>query len=77
MNRIYQIKDTPKNTHWLSQWALDNIGQNSPRGLPEQKMLTFFALRAWKENKGSRDIIVAVIDTGIDYTHPDLKDNIQ
>ncbi|HON45463.1 MAG TPA: hypothetical protein PLR86_08995, partial [Planctomycetota bacterium] len=34
VNRIYQIKDTPKDTHWLSQWALDNIGQNSPRGLP-------------------------------------------
>ena len=29
---------------------------------------------AWlKFSKGSRDIIVAVIDTGIDTSHPDLK----
>jgi subtilisin family serine protease len=76
VNRIYQIKDTPKDTHWLSQWALDNIGQNSPRGLPGTENADIAALRAWKETKGSRDIIVAVIDTGIDYTHPDLKDNI-
>ena len=32
---------------------------------------------AWlKFSKGSRDIVVAVIDTGIDVRHPDLKDNI-
>ena len=32
--------------------------------------------RAWDTQRGSRNIIVAVIDTGIDYTHPDLAANI-
>ena len=34
--------------------------------------------KAWERHKilGSRDIVVAVIDTGIDIKHPDLKDNL-
>lgn len=31
---------------------------------------------AWTWANDASDIIVAVIDTGIDYNHPDLKDNI-
>lgn len=30
---------------------------------------------AWKESEGD-DIIVAVLDTGVDYNHPDIKDNM-
>lgn len=41
-------------------WGLKNI--NAPE--------------AWEITTGSKDIYVAVIDTGVDYTHPDLKDVI-
>ncbi len=34
------------------------------------------AARAWSVSKGSKDIIVAVIDTGIDIAHEDLKNNL-
>jgi subtilisin family serine protease len=34
------------------------------------------AQRAWEVSQGSRDIIVAVIDTGADINHEDLKTNI-
>lgn len=31
------------------------------------------ALKAWKITKGSRDVVIAIIDDGFDLTHPDLK----
>lgn len=31
---------------------------------------------AWSVTQGSRDVIVAVVDTGIDYNHPALKNNM-
>ena len=34
------------------------------------------APEAWAIQRGSKDIVVAVIDTGIDYNHPDLAFNV-
>jgi subtilisin family serine protease/subtilisin-like proprotein convertase family protein len=42
------------------QWALQAIN----------------AQQAWNVTQGASDIIVAINDTGIDYTHPDLYQNI-
>ena len=51
----------PKEDPELSQaWGLKKIG----------------APQAWKKTAGSKDIIVGVIDTGVDYNHPDLSYNI-
>lgn len=32
--------------------------------------------RAWRISQGSRDIIVAIVDTGVDIRHPDLMNNL-
>lgn len=32
--------------------------------------------RGWQLTKGSNDVIVAVVDTGVDINHPDLKDRL-
>ncbi len=34
------------------------------------------AARAWAVSKGSRQVVVAVIDTGVDVNHEDLKNNM-
>lgn len=32
--------------------------------------------KAWEKSKGNSNLIIAVIDTGVDYNHPDLKNNV-
>ncbi len=53
------------------QWALNNSGQSG--GTPDADI---DAPEAWALSTGSVDIIVAVIDGGIDYLHPDLAENL-
>lgn len=53
------------------QWGLDNTGQNNGHAGAD-----ISATRAWAVTKGSDQIVVAVLDSGVDYTHPDLVSNI-
>ena len=67
----------PKDKYFFQQWYLNNVGQSAPFGLPGQRGSDLDAMKLIKENiRGSSDVVVAVIDTGIDYTHPDLKENM-
>jgi subtilisin family serine protease len=56
-------------------WAIENTGQevNDKEGTPDADM---DVAEAWKKTKGSKDVIVAVLDTGVDYRHSDLQDNM-
>ncbi len=61
----------PDDPEFSSQWHLDNIGQTG--GTFDTDI---DAPEAWEIQKGSSDIIIAICDSGVDYTHPDLADNI-
>lgn len=61
----------PNDPDFGEQWYLYNTGQTS--GLPDADI---DAVEAWDIETGSADIVIAVIDSGIDLTHPDLIENI-
>ncbi len=54
---------------WL--WGLRNTGQNGGRA-----GIDIGAVKAWETTTGSSDVLVAVIDTGIRYTHHDLRNQM-
>lgn len=62
----------PNDTYFSQQWALRNTGQYANGTLGADMK----APEAWDISRGSSSIIVAVLDTGIDYNHPDLVGNI-
>lgn len=57
---VYQITATPNDPDYSKTW-----------GMQQMRVPT-----AWDTTKGSSNVIVGVIDTGIDLDHPDLVDNI-
>jgi subtilisin family serine protease len=56
---------------FLRQWGLFNSGQSGG-----QAGADISAMRAWAVTRGSEQVVVAVLDSGVDYTHPDLVNNI-
>ena len=59
-NYLYSIDSTPNDPLYGNLWGMDKIQ----------------APQAWDIDHDCSDVIVGVIDTGIDWTHPDLIDNI-
>jgi subtilisin family serine protease len=56
---------------FAGQWGLFNDGRNGGKAGAD-----ISAMRAWAVTKGSEQVVVAVIDSGVDYDHPDLVNNI-
>ena len=61
----------PNDPQFAEQWALNNTGQDGGKSGADLK-----ALNAWSKTKGSKEVVVAVLDTGVDYTHLDLASNM-
>ena len=70
-NYIVKAVRTPNDSRFNELWAMNNIGQIG--GKPDADI---DATKAWDISTGSKKVIVAVIDTGVDYTHEDLADNM-
>ncbi len=67
---------TPNDPMFAKLWGMKNTGTNDPSGTAGVAGADINALKAWEITKGSPNVKVAIIDTGIDYNHPDLARNI-
>lgn len=70
-NYIVEINTIPDDTDFTGLWGMHNEGQTG--GAVDADI---DAPEAWELTVGSEDVIVAVVDTGVVYTHPDLSANI-
>ena len=59
-NRIYNLCQNGEDPLFEYQWGMHKIAIEE----------------AWKETEGRKEVIVGLIDSGIEYSHPDLRDNI-
>lgn len=65
----------PNDTSFNLQWGLQNTGQLI-EGVSGTVGADISAVQGWDVSRGSEEIIIAVLDTGIDYNHEDLAGNM-
>ena len=67
----YRRSAVPNDPRFDQQWHLRNTGQTGGVAGADIK-----ATAAWDIEQGSPDIVIAIIDDGVDVAHPDLSANI-
>jgi len=70
-NYIGQAYLIPNDTNFNKQWGLHNTGQTG--GTVDADI---DGPEAWDIKTGSSNVIIAIVDTGIDYNHEDLNLNM-
>jgi subtilisin family serine protease len=69
--REENLAEGPNDPMFNDQWALNNAGQNGGK-----QKADIGALEAWLKTKGTKKVVIAVLDTGVEYTHNDLVTNM-
>lgn len=75
-NYIYKANRLPDDPMMLQLWGLRNIGQKDSTGKVGVAGTDISMEQAWDIETGSDKMLVAVIDTGVDFSHPDLIENL-
>jgi len=74
-NFVVAVDTLPNDPSFGSTWGLNNTGQNV-NGSIGTADADIDAPEAWNVTTGSSSVVAAVIDTGVDWTHPDLSSQI-
>jgi subtilisin family serine protease len=74
-NYVFPLAGIPNDPLFTQLWALHNTGQ-TVSGITGTAGADIHALEAWDITTGSPNVIIAVVDAGIAYDHPDLASNM-
>ncbi len=66
----------PADPYFSSLWGMRNRGQSVEYGKRGIAGADVKATGAWVFERGSHEVVVAILDSGIDLEHEDLKDNL-
>lgn len=74
-DRISHTEQVPNDPQFVNQYTYQNVGQNiaGQNGVIDADI---DATDAWDKTVGSQDVLIAIIDTGVQIDHPDLIANI-
>lgn len=75
-NFIYRINRTPNDPLLSRLWGLNNTGAVDSSGQAGTPGIDVSAPQAWDIQTGSENVLVAVIDTGVNYNSSDLAGNL-
>lgn len=75
-NFIYRVNKMPNDPMLGQLWGINNVGQKDKDNSVGVQGIDVGAIQAWDIETGSANTIVAVIDTGVDYTNADLAQNM-
>ena len=70
-NYLVHTSLVPNDPSFSQLWGMNNIGQ-----IGGNLDADIDALEGWDISTGSDQVVIAVIDTGVDYNHPDLQQNM-
>jgi subtilisin family serine protease len=70
-NYLYYAFGTPNDPQYNQLWGMHNTGQTGGNADADLD-----APEAWDVTTGDTTVIVGIIDTGVDYKHPDLAANM-
>lgn len=73
-NYVYTTSKLPNDPDLAKTWGLKNTGAADSENNMGRAGVDVSAEQAWDITTGSKSVVVAVIDSGIDFSHPDLKD---
>jgi proprotein convertase subtilisin/kexin type 2 len=64
------LNKEPTDPYFQFQWYLKNVGQNGGK-----KRLDLNVEAAWAQGITGKNVTTAIMDDGVDYMHPDIREN--